>query len=156
MACRDVMVPPALREGGWQQQKKRLHGAHHPTPFLTCLTPGPLNHATGAQRGLIILPGSLPPCFGVMVLIFGFLADAVKARVAGQEEAVCASSCRVICCRTSILMTTQPPSPGATEGGDQGLGSWAVMPAPLSAAEAGRRAVSVRGHGCPELALPRR
>lgn len=56
-----------------------LCGARHPTPFLACLTPGMLNHAAGAQRGLVILPGSLPSSFGVMVLIFGFLADAAKA-----------------------------------------------------------------------------
>jgi len=43
------------------------------------LTPGLLNHTAGAQYGLVILPGSLPPCFGVMTLISGFLTDAVKA-----------------------------------------------------------------------------
>lgn len=57
-----------------------LCGARHPAPFLTCLTPGLLNHTAEAQRGLVILPSSLPPCFGVTVLIFGFLTDAVKAR----------------------------------------------------------------------------
>lgn len=140
-----------------------LRGAHHPTPFLTWLTPGLLNHATGAQRGLVILPGSLPPCFGVTVLIFGFLTDAVKAHdspwQAGPEEAGCASSCPADCCRTSALMTTQPPPPGATEAADRDLGSWAgapVTPAPFSAAEAGRRAIPTCGHGGPELVLPQR
>lgn len=56
-----------------------LRGAHHRTPFLTCLTPGLLNHADGAPCGLVILLGSLPPCFEVTVLIFRFLTDAVKA-----------------------------------------------------------------------------
>lgn len=40
--------------------KKGLRGAHHPTPFLTWLTLGLLNHAAGVQHKLVILPSSLP------------------------------------------------------------------------------------------------
>lgn len=56
-------------------------------------------------------------------------------------------------------MTMQPPSPGTTKAGDQGLGFWAggpVAPALLSAAEAGRRAVPAYGHSFPKLILPQR
>lgn len=51
---------PLAREGGWPCQTG-MHGARFPTPFLTCLTPGQLNPTAGAQRGLVIAPGSLPP-----------------------------------------------------------------------------------------------
>lgn len=85
MTCVDVMVPDT-----WTRRmataEMGLRGAHHSTPFLTLLTPGLLNHAAGAQRGLVILPNSL----GVTVLIFSFLTDAVKAhgRLARRQLAV--------------------------------------------------------------------
>lgn len=57
-----------------------------------------------------------------------------------------------IYCRT--LLTTQPHSPGATEAGDQSLGSWAgalVTSDLLPDAEVSRRAVPSRGHSVPGL-----
>lgn len=85
-----VMVPSTWRRMATAEMG--LRGAHHPTPFLTLLTPGLLNHAAGAQRGLVILPNSL-------VLIFSFPTDAVKAhgRLAPRQLAVpaCALSSAV-------------------------------------------------------------
>lgn len=55
----DTEVPPrSEREDGCSQTG--LRGARLPTPFLTWLTSGQLNHTAGAHCGLVISPGSLP------------------------------------------------------------------------------------------------
>lgn len=57
--CGRRASPLLGREDGHGQTG--MHGARFSTPFLTCLTPGQLNPTAGAQRGLVIAPGSLPP-----------------------------------------------------------------------------------------------
>lgn len=119
--------PPRAQRGRMAAAEMGLRGSRHPTPFLTWLTPGLLNHVVGAQCGLVILPRSLPSCFGVMVLIFGFLADAVKA-CDSPEEAGCASSCPAICCGTNITTTTFSRCPQSWGPGVLGRGSAHASP----------------------------
>lgn len=148
----DTEVPPCSeREDGHGQTG--LHGAHLPSPFLTWLTPGQLNHTAGAQCGLVISPGSLPPLLQGHSPHFQLPVGCSQSLwQAGLEEAGCATSCADIHCRT--LMITQQHSPGATEAGDQSLGSWTgalVMSDLLPDAEVSRRAIPCCGHSVPGL-----
>lgn len=112
--------PHSEREGGCGQTG--LRGARLPTPFLTWLTPGQLNHTAEVQCGLVILPGSLLPLLRGHSPHFQLSVRCCQSLwQAGLEEAECATSCADIYCRT--FMTTQPPSPGPTEAGDRNLGS---------------------------------
>lgn len=81
--------------------------ARHPTPFLTWLTPGLLNHAVGAQTWTRHPPWQPPPSSGATVLVFSFLTDVVKTCdspwQAGPEEAGCARSC------PAVLLQDQHP-----------------------------------------------
>lgn len=129
--CVDTDVPPrSEREDGYSQIG--LRGARLPTPFLMWLTLGQLNHTAGAQCGLVISPGSLPPLLQGHSPHFELPVGCCQSLwQAGLGEAGCATSCYIYC-RT--LMTTQPHSPGATEAGDQSLGPgqglWSVRSAP--------------------------
>lgn len=105
-SCAWMLRSLCARRGRASAAEMGLRGACLPTPFLAWLTPELLNHTPGAPCGLIILPSSLPPCFGVMIFIFGSLADAFRTDdnlwQTGLEEAGCASLCPAICCRTRI------------------------------------------------------
>lgn len=109
-SCAGMSRSLCAQRGRVSAAEMGLRGALLPTPFLAWLTPELLNHTPRAPCGLVILPSSLPPCFGVTVLNFGFLADAIRADdslwQAGVEEAGCASLCPAVCCRTRITTNT--------------------------------------------------